>query len=942
MRKFLTCALCFVPTLAGAITLYYDTTGECDGWWLETTQTGCPASNLRVTKFHPTTAESKVFGGIVIGGETVVESDGTLKSFNSLSENTKSAIRTATSLDVYKQEWNVDDTVTVNFDTRGGGMSGATSRQMVRGTALPTISGPRGDGASFGGWTKGTSTTKVTTVDQNATNGDTYIANWECGTGLSPNRNGVCVPSKGNPNGDTYIDDDGNEHDIDDIDCGYLNGTGTGNPDFCNRTVVVHLHDKPTNSSLGVTNGNEGRTLWCNRVWCYEPYYAYTDGHNWEHVGDNAGALVETINMPHANGYAFRGYFYAGGDKGHADELSANLARLVVDSTHKNRPQDVASGQFYPKNASETTEVMRIYNPTHGINIWYDPDDGSTSIQGLPVVTSGLLIGMHEVDLYGGWARECGQGEHTTCTLEKGTRIPSANGLYPGQVRYDVGCENGYHVTDGAGTYSPTCGLDEGDINMSYAFTDQYGDVVSCASPVTDTCESGNNVSLLNKIDFNTACGTRYALRWLKVNGTWYSPNKSVSCTINVLGTGNPVNVRGYVCDVCQETEHGTCENISRDTVISFDPHGAGTYNGNLWGENVGSVNPTPACQVMKCGADNSGYTYLWKNPKTGIRSCQRPCSDGYAAYPNATTGDMQCLSPYEQCIAACQQDPSKCGSDIATYCQTSTFECPSGLTPPDGVTVGAPVNTGNQCQYEIGCSDSGAVLEHPNPGTVSPTARGGVLVCNGTFGCTQQQVQSALNQYSCFKCMSTGFAYDTTLTVGAPTMAPNGVASSHSCSYNVWCRTGQYANQDPVGTVTCYSNDNNGQTPCRTPVGTTYYYNITELINHYVGSCSGTTPPVLDSCPTMSGNTGGPEGNPSSWGTVNVAMTGTPANGCTYTLSCANQSYTLVKQNGGSYTTVENGTTTVTCSNSACNTGALSPQIGSYYCRSNLNSVEE
>lgn len=924
MRKFLTCALCFVPTLAGAITLYYDKSGECDGWWLGTVQTGCPASNLRVTKFHPTTAESKVFGGIVIGGETVVESDGTLKSFNSLSENTKSAIRAATSLDVYKQEWNVDDTVTVNFDARGGKMSGATSRQMARGTALPTISGPRGDGASFGGWTKGTSTTKVTTVDQNATNGDTYTANWECGTGLSPNRNGVCVPSKGNPNGDTYIDDDGNEHDIDEIDCGYLNGTGTGNENFCNRTVVVHLHDKPTNSSLNVTNGNDGRTLWCNRVWCYEPYWAQVDGQNGPNA--NAGALVETINMPHANGYAFRGYFYPGGGKGHENELVTNLARLVIDDTHNQRPQDVAAGQFYPKNTSETVSWMGIYNPTHGINIWYDPDDGSTSIQGLPFVTSGPLVGMHEIDLYGGWARACDAGNNATCTLEKGTRIPSSNGLYPGQVRYDVGCENGYHVTGGAGTYSPTCSVDEGDINMSYAFTNQYGDVVSCASPVTDTCKSGNNVSLLNTSNFKTSCGTRYALRWLKVNGTWYSPNKSVSCTSNILGAGNPVNVTGYVCDVCQPTTHGTCENISRDTVINFDPHGAGTYNGNLWGENGGTVNPTPACQVMKCGADNSGYTYLWKNPMTGIRSCEKPCSDGYAAYPDETTGNMKCLSPYDQCMVACQQDPSKCGNNPATYCQTSTFECPQpNLNLADGMTIGNGIlGRDNTCTYTLGCSGSGAVLIKNGFGMgTSPQT----IECSGDACGVTANLQNQLAGYSCFTCPAYSGSSGALSVSSVSTITPENHNGVLTCNYNVSCRTGNHAGE-LAGVATCTS-DSNQSTQCYVPMGTSYIYtNLAASINALEDNCTGATQTFA--CPT---------------GFTVPGITITPDSGnatatssCSYTLSCPNETDILVSDTEKE-PDESGGTATVQCTgmsgNNSCSAESLSDKFSHYSCQS-------
>ncbi len=925
MRKFLTCALCFVPTLAGAITLYYDTTGECDGWWLETTQTGCPASNLRVTKFHPTTAESKVFGGIVIGGETVVESDGTLKSFNSLSENTKSAIRTATSLDNYKQEWDVNDTVTANFDTRGGKMSGATSRQMARGTALPTITTPRGDGASFDGWVNA-SGTKVTKVMDNATDGETYTANWKCGAGFVKNQHDVCIPNGAED--EVFEFEEGTPIRGGDLNCAYQHNTG--NPEYCNRTVIVHLHDQPINSSgapvynLNVINGNEGsvvQTLWCNRIWCYMPPQAHPDGYNGLEQNIAAGSLVERINRPYAtstdsNGntvhYKFRGYFFPGGTK-----FNTNVAGLVVDSSRTTSLADVATGLFYPKNNDDSDptgatighRAMGIYSPQDGINIWYDPDDGSTSIQGLPYTNISGYQGMHEIDVYGGWARECGEN----CTLTKGTSVKFATnqGVRPGQVKYTTNCPNGYHVTDGDGTYSPTCEKDaEGSITINYNFVNQYGHQVVSG---TGSCVTGATYHMFSQNNYDEIDGAVGALRYLKTNGKWYRPNYGVPCISNVFGSENNATVTGYVCDpTCDNVsnpDNGTCTDVNSGQSFNYNFN---WYNGNgytpggqLWGQESTGNPPYSTCKQLVC---KEGYG-LWKN----------------------SSGQYYCETEKNICIAQNPTNTSICDK------YDFNFTCPS-LTPSNGLSVSKGVVTGTgldpdnySCTYTVGCSDSDAVLEHA-------TSTSNKIVCRGVDACTKQNLQNQLNQYSCFKCMSTGFAYDGTLSVGTPTMTPNGVASSHSCSYNVWCRTGQYANQDPVGTVTCYSNDNNGQTPCRTPVGTTYYYNITELINHYVDSCSGTTPPVLDTCPTMSGNTGGPEGNPSSWGTVNVAMTGTPANGCTYTLSCANRSYTLVKQNGDSYTTVENGTTTVTCSNSACNTGALSPQIGSYYCRNDTN----
>lgn len=919
MRKFLTCALCFVPTLAGAITLYYDKSGECDGWWLGTTQTGCPASNLRVTKFHPTTAESKVFGGIVIGGETVVESDGTLKSFNSLSENTKSAIRNATSLDVYKQEWNVDDTVTVNFDARGGKMSGATSRQMARGATLPTITGLRGDGASFGGWVDN-SGNKVVSVPTNATGTQSLTATYTCGAGTSKNANDVCLP-----NGPIY-DENGGQIPRDSIRY----------DDIARYTIRVKLHDRPCgNNNFSVTDGNEGMILECNRVWCFLPNgEEHINGLTYIGLGDDdnlnpiAGEkdLVAKISLPKNDDYIFRGYYY---------RACNNQSDLITDKTEK---FGRAVGNFFPKSNTDwsyinvgnnsyewqRTKYMSIYNAAIA---WYgDQDIPGFHDQGLT-----------QIDLYGAWARKCnGHGAHSTdsetCELQKGTRLGTdSNGLEAGDVFYKTSCPNGYHVQNNNGTYNPTCGLDEGDINMSYAFTNQYGDVVSCPSSITDSCNPADgNVSLLNDSDFSTNCGTRYALRWLKVNGTWYSPNKSVSCTSNILGTGNPVNVTGYVCDVCQETEHGTCVDIprDRDTVINFDPHGAGTYTGNLWGGNDGTVNPTPKCQVMRCGTDGSVYTYLWKNPMTGIRSCEEPCPDGYAAYPNERTGDMQCLSPYEQCIMSCIEKPAgSCPPDKETYCQNETFSCPSpSLSLPDGMTIGSGVLGQNStCTYTLGCSGSGAVLIKNGIGLgTSPQT----IDCSGDACSVTANLQNQLAGYSCFTCpVSAAVGAPATLTISsAPYITPDTHTGVLTCNYKVWCKTGSY--DDPVGTATCTS-DSNQDTRCYVPMGTSYVYtNLASSINALEDNCTGATQTFA--CPT---------------GFTVPGITITPDSGnatatssCSYTLSCPNPTDILVLDTEREPDET-GGPATVQCTgmsgNNSCSATSLSDKFSHYSCQS-------
>lgn len=80
MQKFLTCALCFLPTLAGAITLYYTPGGECTGLYLNPATTGCPGESDRVVKLHVTKRADANFAGFRVNGVEIVDSTGAVKS----------------------------------------------------------------------------------------------------------------------------------------------------------------------------------------------------------------------------------------------------------------------------------------------------------------------------------------------------------------------------------------------------------------------------------------------------------------------------------------------------------------------------------------------------------------------------------------------------------------------------------------------------------------------------------------------------------------------------------------------------------------------------------------------------------------------------------------------------------------------------------------------
>ena len=82
MRKFLTSALCFIPTVAGAgsITLYYTPGGECPGLYLNPSATGCPGDSDRVVKLNVAKRADAVFAGFQVDGVEIVDSAGNVKS----------------------------------------------------------------------------------------------------------------------------------------------------------------------------------------------------------------------------------------------------------------------------------------------------------------------------------------------------------------------------------------------------------------------------------------------------------------------------------------------------------------------------------------------------------------------------------------------------------------------------------------------------------------------------------------------------------------------------------------------------------------------------------------------------------------------------------------------------------------------------------------------
>ncbi len=618
--------------------------------------------------------------------------------------------------------------VVVTLDLKGGDYSGGTTFNLEDGAKLPT-GVTRGDGAVLDYWypanASESASNKVTEIDKSDGKSQTFVASYKCPETEGSegryymNGNGTCVQENGHyVNGAT-----GEMIPPSQVSCYNNNGT----PVYCYFKGTVHLHDKPNGSNLTVTNGNEGtqyQTLWCNRAFCRK--------------GNANGEFVSNINLPRTTDYTFRGYFLRPDQQVQAPGQPA--IELITD--HSTTAGE-AFARFYPGNTSNGVTTMNIYDV---FDMVY-------------VTTTPLETSEYNIDLYGAWARNCATDPELNpagCLMRLGqTNNTNSYGLGKGDVRYDTECVGGKHLANNSdGTYNPQCEDDTGDITFTYNFHNQYGETIECGSITPSACMTGNNISLVSTSNFNTACGGKYALRYLNINNEWYRPSYQVGCNTNVFGQGGKVTIEGYACETCKDDalEHGHCEDMTSSGQINYNPinpdnYGVGSSGysvgyGGLWGADPSGPNAYSACRRIVCDA---GYQ-VWTN-NNGVRSC---------------------ITEHEACVLS---------GKPATECDAISFSCPSsGYAPTanSNVTISGPNKSGTSCSYTIGCSSG--VPEWTTGGAAGSTT----VICQGSQ-CTSSWVQSQLNGKSCFVCPHYNGA-DWSVSPGVPTQ------SGLQCSYHILC----------------------------------------------------------------------------------------------------------------------------------------------------------
>ena len=592
----------------------------------------------------------------------------------------------------------------------------------------------RGDGAIAtglkGAGESSSDARNTVTVSDKGGGSAEYEVVWSCPDGMVMNPQGVCV----DPDGD-YIDRGGNSVPPSQLTCWRdENGDGIHDTNYCYWHVNITFHGKPAGSSLNVTDPNEGKTLDCyGGQGCHT---TSTDRFCASYLAAPAAPnTCATMHMPTATGYKFRGYY------------RTPLPTDIITQT--STTNGGAYNNFFPKSTATNATTMSITG--HAIVVMSDT----------PVATNASI----NIDVYGGWARACDTSDpNAICDLKQGIWWNTHDNLGKGDVRYDTGCADGYVLRSGGGTYKPICETEKGgDGNLAYVFKDQWGNTVSCNGPAAN-CTLGDTFSLTNTYAVQQACGSNYKLKYLITtgeSGDWWKPGKSgMSCSTNLLGSGNPRTIIGTVCNnfctIGQHYDdlHGTCVGLANQ---GDTPNSLGVTMPritNYQGTSYWVVNGSDMVQDLWGTCANNSCT----------ADCPTlQCDDGYGLVVDST-------GPH--CVVKTG------GGDAPSYTCPSLSEL--GINLP-GVTVKVTKSGADACTYTLSCSGDHMTLV----GNSSVTCYGS----NGTHGCTNAWVSSQIGSSQCkFQCPSPAGSAAHTSVSRAHTYGEG--TSGKKCDYKVVCST--------------------------------------------------------------------------------------------------------------------------------------------------------
>lgn len=625
MKRFLTCALCFVSLPAIAVTLYYEQNGLCSGLYRSP---GC--NGTRVTHLNVTPNPDTTFTGFKVGSQIIVNANGNV--VNNVSDILKEA--NLSSGTVIQQTYmcpngatetgdgecaSAGAKVNVTLDTSGGSMAAPTSIKVTRGGNLGNYAPDRSsfDGAIFVGWAKSGqedyTATKAAVINDTPGATVTYRAVYSCPDGYYMNQYDVCVSD-----GDDYFDDRGNTIPPGSLQCWRPTGPGGTYQNYCYWNVKIKFHNNNQGFNLTAGGDNDNKELECyGGRGCRSASWCATNATAPEGASNPNGTLCSHLYQPKANDYWFRGYFRL-----QEKETIADTVNLIVEENDDR----VAYNNFYPKTMMGNTmsitghavvamsdSIVRLHCQGELV---VDQTTGAEYCRGMWVDNN-----VFSLNVYGGWARKCKQSTSTNpsiCSEKIGSAYYANQGFLKGRVRYDTSCQNGYTIMTGDGTYNPQCQKETEDISITYQFVDQHGLVLSNCGINSATCGINGTYYLPN----SAICGSGNTLKYLGTYSGLYTPGHGVSCSSNVFGNPGSRIVTGYVCrnscTIGQSVPNGTCTTTYRQ---------GGTLNGSEYVENI-----YEGCNQISCDA---GYMPGLVNNSV---ACVPKCVFGNYCTPDACT----------------------------------------------------------------------------------------------------------------------------------------------------------------------------------------------------------------------------------------------------------------------------------------------------------------
>ena len=307
------------------------------------------------------------------------------------------------------------------------------------------------------------------------------------------------------------------------------------------------------------------------------------------HRNSYTGPLVKSINKPDGkfNGWTLRGFYLLKDDLSVVPSGCSESTNATYNATcyeYWGNRNYFAKRRVITKTNTEGTARLGLPKPNTNTETGsIDLDDSHDGANGAWANTRWAVwscepIGENDtLHLYAGWAKDCEQTEGGTCNLAiRRTGLSPDNNK--GDAFYTTTCNNGSPLT-GEGTYNPQCAAPE-QITYTYSkYSDNDGYPVTCiGGPKGGTCNIDTSFTLANPT--NLSCSgklgnTNYKFaRWLTGDEEQREADTLVDCNVSVLAGWTDedgvykANISGIVCN-CDSPTGDICPEIcsSADTL---------------------------------------------------------------------------------------------------------------------------------------------------------------------------------------------------------------------------------------------------------------------------------------------------------------------------------------------------------------------------------------